>query len=403
MEYDKKQRIYKTVMLIILVAIITFIATTIFIYNYLGNNKDTKYVMLPTIDKGVTSEISKVKAIIDKYYMGDIDEQELLDSALVGYVEGLNDEYSEYIPKSEMESFEAETTGNYNGIGIYYGKTTDNKIVIVSPIKDSPAAKAGLLPGDEILKVDDYEVTSESTLTDLSNIIKGEVGKSVKLKIQRGDQILEFDVPRENIKLHQINTEVLENQIGYMDIYSFDEGTSDQFKDKYNELKEQGIKGLIIDLRNNPGGIVKEATGIADAMLEKGKTILITKDKDGKEEITKSEEDPIVVDVPIILLTNNNSASAAEILAGALKDNGVAKIIGEKTYGKGVIQNVFTLSSGAGLKITTNEYFTPNNNKINKIGIEPDIEVSLPEDIEDELNIPFEQDTQLKRAIEELK
>lgn len=402
MEYDKKQRIYKTIMLIILVAIITFIATTIFIYNYLGNNKDTKYVMLPTIDKGVTSEISKVKGIIDKYYMGEVDEQELLDSALIGYVAGLNDEYSEYIPKSEMESFEAETTGNYNGIGIYYGKTTDNKIVIVSPIKDSPAAKAGLLPGDEILKVDDYEVTSESTLTDLSNIIKGEVGKSVKLKIQRGDQILEFDVPRENIKLHQVYTEVLENQIGYMDIYSFDEGTCDQFKDKYNELKEKGIKALIIDLRNNPGGIVKEATGIADAMLEKGKTILITKDKDGKEEITKSEEDPIV-DVPVILLTNNNSASASEILAGALKDNGVAKIVGEKTYGKGVIQNVFTLSTGAGLKITTNEYFTPNNNKINKIGIEPDIEVSLPEELKDELNIPFEQDTQLKRAIEELK
>ncbi len=402
MEYDKKQRIYKTIMLIILVAIITFIATTIFIYNYLGNNKDTKYVMLPTIDKGVSSEISKVKAIIDKYYMGEFDEQELLDSALVGYVDGLNDEYSEYIPKSEMESFEAETTGNYNGIGIYYGKTTDNKMVIVSPIKDSPAAKAGLLPGDEILKVDDYEVTSESTLTDLSNIIKGEVGKSVKLKIKRGDQILEFDVPRENIKLHQIYTEVLDNQIGYMDIYSFDEGTSEQFKNKYNELKEKGIKGLIIDLRNNPGGIVQEATGIADAMIEKGKTILITKDKDGKEEITESEEEPIV-DVPVILLTNNNSASASEILAGALKDNGVAKIVGEKTYGKGVIQNVFTLSSGAGLKITTNEYFTPNNSKINKIGIEPDIEVSLPENLEDELNIPFEQDTQLKRAIEELK
>lgn len=402
MEYDKKQRIYKTIMLIILVAIITFIATTIFIYNYLGNNKDTKYVMLPTIDKGVSSEISKVKAIIDKYYMGEFDEQELLDSALVGYVDGLNDEYSEYIPKSEMESFEAETTGNYNGIGIYYGKTTDNKMVIVSPIKDSPAAKAGLLPGDEILKVDDYEVTSESTLTDLSNIIKGEVGKSVKLKIKRGDQILEFDVPRENIKLHQIYTEVLDNQIGYMDIYSFDEGTSEQFKNKYNELKEKGIKGLIIDLRNNPGGIVQEATGIADAMIEKGKTILITKDKDGKEEITESEEEPIV-DVPVILLTNNNSASASEILAGALKDNGVARIVGEKTYGKGVIQNVFTLSSGAGLKITTNEYFTPNNNKINKIGIEPDIEVSLPEELKDELSIPFEKDTQLKRAIEEFQ
>lgn len=403
MEYNKKQRIYKTVMLLILVIIITFICTSILIYHTIGKNDSTKYVMLPTSDKGVNTEMTKVKALIDKYYLGDVDEQNLSDEALMGYVKGLGDEYSEYIPKKDMESFETQATGNYDGIGIYYGKrSSDNKIVVVSPIKDSPAAKAGIMPGDVITKVDDYDVTDDSSLTDLSNRIKGKVGTSVKLTIQREDQTLEFEVNRENIKLHQIATQVLDNKIGYMEIYSFDEDTAEEFAQKYQELSQQGIQGLILDLRNNPGGIVQAATGIADDILDKDQTILITKDKNGKEEITRSENDPIVK-VPVVVLVNENSASASEILAGALKDHQKAKLIGEKTYGKGVIQNVFTLSSGAGLKITTNEYFTPNNQKINKIGIEPDIQVSLPDDVKDALTIPQDKDTQLKCALQELQ
>ena len=186
MEYNKKQRIYKTVMLLILVIIITFICTSILIYHTIGKNDSTKYVMLPTSDKGVNTEMTKVKALIDKYYLGDVDEQNLSDEALMGYVKGLGDEYSEYIPKKDMESFETQATGNYDGIGIYYGKrSSDNKIVVVSPIKDSPAAKAGIMPGDVITKVDDYDVTDDSSLTDLSNRIKGKVGTSVKLTIQR--------------------------------------------------------------------------------------------------------------------------------------------------------------------------------------------------------------------------
>ena len=183
---------------------------------------------------------------------------------------------------------------------------------------------------------------------------------------------------------------------------SFDEETSKEFKTKYEELKSQGIKSLIIDLRNNGGGIVESALKIADYMTDKGSVLLYEVDKNGKETVKKSENDPII-NMPIIVLTNENTASASEILAGALKDLGKAKIVGTKTYGKGVIQQILTLSDGSGLKITIEEYQTPNKNKINKIGITPDEEVELPEELQNSLEIEESKDTQLQKAIELLK
>ena len=403
MEYEKKQRIYKTIMLVILTIIITVLITTIGLYKYWGNNKNVKYVMLPTANSGVSAEISRLRAVIDKYYLGEIDEQKIIDGALEGYVSGLQDEYSEYIPKENMEEFKADTMGNYNGIGIYYGRLEENsKLIIIAPIKESPAYRAGILPGDIIVKIDDETISDDTSLTDIANKIKGEVETSVKLTIQRGEETKEFTIVRENIKLHYIDTKVLNDDIGYMDILSFDEGTSDDFTKKYEELKAKGIKSLIIDLRNNGGGIVQEATGIADTILKKDSTILIIKDKNGNEEVIKAEKDSSI-DLPIIVLTNNNTASASEILTGALKDNKVARVVGDTTYGKGVIQNIFTLSTGAGLKLTTNEYFTPSNNKIHHVGIEPDEKIDLPEEYKNKINIPEEQDTQLQKAVEMLK
>lgn len=260
----------------------------------------------------------------------------------------------------------------------------------------------GLLPGDIILKVDDEEVKIEDSLTEISTKIKGEEGTKVKLTIKRNEEIKEYEIAREKIKLHYIDTEVLQNNIGYMSVTSFDEGTANEFIEKYDELEKQGISSLIIDLRNNGGGIVDEATDIADRILKKDSTILITKDKNGVEKYTKALTEK-AINIPIVVLINNNSASASEILVGALKDNGVAKIVGNRTYGKGVIQNLFSLSNGAGLKLTTNEYFTPNNNTINHVGIEPDIEISLPEELQNEMKIQKEQDTQLQKAIEILQ
>ncbi len=293
--------------------------------------------------------------------------------------------------------------GNYTGIGIYLTKDIErNVILIISPIKDSPAYNAGILPGDVITKIDGESYTGEQ-LNEASNKIKGEVGSTVKLEIVRNNQIKEIEVKRENIKINHVEGKVIDNTtIGYIEFNSFDEGCAEEFKAKLEELKQKNITSLIIDIRNNGGGLVNEALDIADFIVDKDSTLLITTDKNGKEEISKAKNDAII-NVPIIVLTNKSTASASEILAGALRDNGKATIVGEKTYGKGVIQELLTLTDGSGLKITTNEYYTPNRNKINKVGITPDVEVDLDEETKEQLDIEEAKDNQLQKAIEMLK
>ena len=301
-----------------------------------------------------------------------------------------------------MKDYLEETTGNFVGIGIYMVKDTNsNKVMVLSPIKGSPAEKAGILPGDLIISVDGVQYSADD-MSVAANKIKGEAGSTVKLELLRGTENLNFELIRENIKVNPVEGKVLQNNIGYIKFSSFDEETSKEFKTKYEELKSQGIKSLIIDLRNNGGGIVSEALSIADYILEKDKVMLYEVDKNNNEKIEKSKEDPII-NMPIVILTNSNTASSSEILAGALKDHEKAKIVGTKTYGKGVIQQLMTLQDGSGLKITSEEYLTPNKTKINKIGIEPDEKIELPEELKNKLTIEEKDDTQLQKAIEMLK
>lgn len=397
---QKRKNIYKVVMLVVLVAVITFITTTLFMYKYIGGN--VKYVQVSSENSKISSTLTSIRKIIDKKFLGEIDEEKILNETIKGYVKGLDDPYTEYMTKEEMEEFNTDIMGNFTGIGIYLTNDVErNVIVIISPIKDSPAYKAGILPGDIITKVDDVSYTGEQ-LTEASNKIKGEIGTKVKLEILRNDETIELEITREHIKINHVESKILNNNIGYIEFNSFDDGCSDEFKEKVEQLKSKNITSLIIDIRNNGGGLVDEAIKIADYIVEKDATLLITKDKTGEEEITKAEIDPII-DVPIVVLTNGSSASASEILAGALKDNGKATIVGEKTYGKGVIQELLTLTDGSGLKITTSEYYTPNRNKINEVGITPDVEVKLDEEIEDELTIEESKDNQLQKAIEILK
>ncbi len=399
MEYSRKQSIYKIIMLIVLVAVITFIATTIFMYRYVGEN--VKYVPVSGNDNGISSSLASFRKIIDQKFLGEIDEEKVKTETIKGYIKGLDDPYTEYMTKEEMQEFSADVMGNFTGIGIYLTKDTErNVILIISPIKDTPAYKAGILPGDIITKVDGVSYTGEQ-LTEASNKIKGEIGTTVKLEILRDGGTKEIEITRENIKINHVESKVINNDIGYIEFNSFDEGCSEEFKEKLEELKNKNVKSLIIDIRNNGGGLVDEALEIADFIVEKDKTLLITTDKNGKEEITKAEDEPII-NIPIVVLTNKSTASASEILAGALKDNGKATIIGETTYGKGVIQELLTLTDGSGLKITTNEYYTPNRNKINKVGITPDVEVKLDESVENSLTIEEEKDNQLQKAIETL-
>ena len=403
MEEQRRFKTYKIVMLVILVAFITFLITTIGMYQYFTNDGFGKSLVAESQEnKELVETLNKYRKIIDKYYLGDIDEEKIKEGAIAGYVEGLGDEYTEYISKDDMADYMADTTGNFVGIGIYMVQNTEvNKIMVLAPIKGSPAEKAGILPGDYIISVDGVSYTGEE-MTKASNEIKGEEGSTVKIQILRGEETLDFELKRENIKVNPVEGEVLEGNIGYIEFSSFDEGTADEFKAKFEELQAKGITSLIIDLRNNGGGIVDEALEIANYILDKDSVILYEVNKNNEETEEKTTDDPII-NMPIVVLTNGNTASSSEILAGALKDHNKAKIVGTKTYGKGVIQQLLTLPDGSGLKITAEKYLTPNRTEINKIGIEPDETVELPETVTNILNIEKDQDTQLQKAIEILK
>ena len=403
MEEQKRFKTYKIVMLVVLVAFITFLVTSIVMYQYFTNDSFGKSIVEKSEQTSDIAEtLEDYRRIIDKYYLGDVDEEKLKEGAIAGYIKGLDDEYTEYISKEDMADYMADTTGNFVGIGVYMVQDTEaNKIMVLSPIKGSPAEKAGLQPGDYIIAVDGVTYTGEQ-MTEASNKIKGETGTTVKLQIQRKDETLDIELTRENIKVNPVEGEVLENNIGYIEFSSFDDGTAEEFKMKFKELQGKGIKSLIIDLRNNGGGIVDEALEIANYILDKDSVILYEVDKNNNETVEKTTDDPII-NMPIVILTNENTASSSEILAGALKDHKKATIVGEKTYGKGVIQRLLTLPDGSGLKITSEKYLTPNRTEINKVGIEPDEKVELPETVTNILNVEKTEDTQLQKAIEILK
>ena len=382
---------------ILLTVIVTALITsmiTIIISNNTGN-KDL-------IEK-IETKLGIVQANIDADYLGEIDENKILESTVKGYVAGLEDEYSEYFTKEELEEYKSNNIeGAYVGIGVYIIQDVENNAIrVIAPISESPAEEAGIRPGDYIVKIDGEEVTGED-IEEASNKMKGEEGSKVKLQILRGEETIDLEVERKNVKVNHVESEIYEDKIGYLKIASFDENCSVEFEEKLEELQSKNIESLIIDLRNNGGGIVDEALSIADLFTDKDATLLITKDKDGNEEVRKSKTDK-KVDLPVIVLTNENTASASELLVGVLKDYNIATSVGTVTFGKGVIQELLTLPDESGLKITTNEYYTPNGNKINKIGIEPDEKVELPDEYKNVLSVPKDKDTQLNKAIELLK
>ena len=407
-KYIKRQKIYKIIMLMILTAFVTSILTAIYIVKLDGNTQTTNnsgvssILNVLTSDSNLTKSLKGIETIVKSKYLNesDIDETSAIDGAIEGYINSLGDEYAEYIPADKMKEYTEGIMGNFVGIGIYMVKNTEKDLVqVLSPIRESPAEKAGIKAGDLITKVNGVSYTADQ-MSEMANTIKGEEGSKVTIEVLRGEQILTFEVTREKVNTNPVYSEKLENDIGYLEITSFDEGVAEDFKAKYLSLKEQGIKGLVIDLRDNGGGLVAEALKIVDYIVPKDQTALITVDKDGKEEISKTKEDAIITE-PIVLLVNSSSASASEIMAGALKDLKCATKVGTKTYGKRVIKQILTLSNGAGLKITVEEYYTPNKTKINKVGITPDYEILLETSITRE---PTDaNDTQLNKAKEILK
>lgn len=387
------------IMTIILVAGISINAT----YYFLGEKvrgqikieKSEHYKSsIENIDS-IANTLKNIRKKINQEYKGEINEETILNETIKGYVNGLDDEYSEYMTKKEWEEYALYALGNYVGIGVYMGEDKNGNIVVISPIEETPAMKAGLKSEDIIIEIDG-KTTLEMSVDEASSMIKGEPGTKVKIKILRGTEYIDYEIERKEIKVYHVTTEMKEGNIGYIRLSTFDEGCSEEFKTKYEELKKQGAKKIIIDLRYNTGGLVEEALSIADMMIPKNETLLITVDSQNNKEQAVAKTDR-VINEEIVVLVNGYSASASEILAGAVKDHDVATIVGTKTYGKGVIQSVFTLNDGSILKLTTNEYFTPNEIKINKEGITPDYVVEIGEDV------PEDVDPQLDKAIELLK
>lgn len=342
--------------------------------------------------------------VLEKYlrenylYNKDIKDENLEAGLLKGLVAGLGDPYSQYLTAEEMAKLSETTTGKFQGIGVIISPDEDGTVTVISPIKGSPADRAGVESGDKILKINGKDFSAEK-INEASKEMRGEKGTTVKILLLKKKNLKteEVEIKREEIKIDSIIKDKI-GDLGYIGITMFDEETGKDFVKALNELTSEGVKGIILDMRGNPGGVVDAAVEIGDAILPKTSFVTL---KDNKGEVVQDYKlDDSYNDIKMVVLVNEGSASASEILSGAIRDLDRAKIIGKKTYGKGVVQNVMSLPGGDGLKLTTSEYFTPSGKSINKKGIVPDIEVDLPDDVEG-IGIDYKDtDTQLQKAIE---
>ena len=342
--------------------------------------------------------------VLEKYlrenylYNKDIKDENLETGILKGLVAGLGDPYSQYLTAEEMAKLSETTTGKFQGIGVIISPDEDGTVTVISPIKGSPADRAGVESGDKILKINGKDFSAEK-INEASKEMRGEKGTTVKILLLKKKNLKteEVEIKREEIKIDSIIKDKI-GDLGYIGITMFDEETGKDFVKALNELTSEGVKGIILDMRGNPGGVVDAAVEIGDAILPKTSFVTL---KDNKGEVVQDYKlDDKYNDIKMVVLVNEGSASASEILSGAIRDLDRAKIIGKTSYGKGVVQNVMSLPAGDGLKLTTSEYFTPSGKSINKKGIVPDIEVDLPDDVEG-IGIDYKDtDTQLQKAIE---
>lgn len=361
---SKKKAIIYAIVLVIVTALFT---STLQIG--LGN----KVVVSKDIYEGYKTynKLLGLEDIIKDDFYKETSEEELVNGAIKGLFSGLDDPYSQYYTQDEFARLMEQTSGAYVGIGVYISATSeDNIITIIAPIEGSPAEKSGIKPGDKILKVDGTTVTADKS-DEAIGMIKGKAGTEVVLTIKRDEKEFDVKVNREEIVSKSVESKVMEDNIGYIRITSFNETTYDEFSEALKSLKAQNIKGLALDLRDNPGGLLNICKDIADELIGEG-TIVYTKDNKGNTEYLKSDKEKL--GVPIAVLTNDGSASASEILTAAIVDNKEGISVGTTTFGKGLVQSVRELKDGTGYKLTTAQYFTPNGDYINGKGIKPNIE-----------------------------
>ena len=359
----------------------------------LGNNGD--FASNSISEEDVEDKLDQINGLIENYYLyeDEIDEDALIDGIYSGYASALGDPYTEYYDKEETQALLETTSGEFSGIGATMSMGVDSgEITIVNVYKDSPADKAGLQEGDILYQVDDKETAGEDLDTVVS-WIKGEQGTDVTLHVLRNGEEIEATATRDIIEIQTVDYEMKDGQIGYIAVSEFDDVTYEQFKTALDDLEAQGMQGLVIDLRGNPGGNLSTVTDMLKLLLPEG-TIVSTKDKYGNtEEITCDGSNEFTK--PLAVLVNQYSASASEIFSGAIQDYGIGQIVGMTTYGKGVVQQLMDLGDGTYLKITIAEYYTPCGRSINGVGVEPDVEEEYEYDSENP-----EADNQLDRALE---
>lgn len=342
--------------------------------------------------------IFEARDVLMKTYNGEIDDDTLVSGAIKGMAESLEDPYTVYMTKDEYDKYLLSNEGIYVGIGITVSQQ-DNKIVVINVEEGKSASRAGVVVGDIILKIDDTYVGNN--LTEAAKLLQGDEGQSCQLTMQNsnGEEYV-VDVVREQIKVDSATSEMVTKDIGYIRLKNFNEGASDQFVQCLNSLLELGAKGLIIDLRDNRGGFLTQAEGIASQFIPKGEIITTLKDKYDNEKVSKSKGG-VAENISLVILTNGATASASEVITGALKDYGIAETVGTVTYGKGVAQAPYVLkSTGGALKVTIQKFYTPKGESIHKIGIKPDYQVETTVNNLDTSSYNKNDDAQYKKALE---
>lgn len=375
------KKTYTIAITVIITAIFSFVASSAY-YN-------GKLILKP---EGF-AKLNSVDAVLEEYYYEDYDKDKAVDGAIKGYVNSLGDPYTEYLNEQDLKEFNELINSSYCGIGVtvQYNQE-DNTLLIIGVFDDSPAKKTGVEVGDVIVKVDGVAYTGEQ-INEATSAIQGEEGTEVTVTLLKKSSGKEEDVKiiRENITVDSVASEVIDGNIGYIAISQFATNTVVEFTEQLEELMDKGVKGIIVDVRDNGGGLTNAVEAVADCFLPEGAVIYYTADKHDNKNYVKSKVDGI--DLPLVVLANENSASASEILVGAIKDNQRGVIVGKKTFGKGVVQQMITMSKNTAMKVTVERYFTPKGDYIHKKGIEPDYVVELGETT----------DTQLEKAVEILK
>lgn len=394
---DKKKKwLSLTVIVVLVTNMFTYLATSRLSFRVPGDKFSKEQA--EGVDK--FKKLFLVRDRLYKYYDGKIDDNVLVEGAIKGMTNSLNDPYTVFMNQKEYEEFNTQTEGTYTGLGLQVG-VKDDKIVVIAPFDDSPAKKAGIITGDVITKVDGKDVSGKD-LEKAVSWMKGKENTSVKLTLFReGKGNIEVDVKRAKITLVTVKGEMLQDNIGLIEISMFDENTAANFNKKLSELKGKGMKSLILDLRGNPGGLLDECIDVASNFIPKGKVIVSTKDKYNVVKKYNSKGG-LAIGMPLVVLTDEGTASASEIVSGAIRDYKAGKLVGKNTFGKGVVQTLMNTGDGTALKVTISKYYTPNGENIHHKGIKPDYEVEYPKELREK---PYnrKEDPQFNKALDLLK